>query len=336
MTQFSEKIIQKAQSMQRSLVLPESSDERVLKAAALLQEKNIVSHICLIGNKDTISKTVDSYSIHLNEHKTEIIDSETDTRLEDYAHFFYEKRKHKNVDEETAYATMKNPLYFATALVAKEEYHAMIAGAITSTADVLRAALQVIGVASGLKLISSAFIIEHPNTHLGEQGCLVFSDCAIIPHPNSEELVQIALAAIDTCRVYLEAEAKIAFLSFSTKGSAKHPEVDVVQKAATEMQKNHPALLIDGELQMDAALRPEVAQLKAPHSSVAGKANTLIFPNLASANISYKSTQIFGSASAYGPIIQGLAAPVSDLSRGCTTDEIVISSAMTLIQERKT
>ena len=229
---------------------------------------------------------------------------------------------------------MKNPLYFAAMLVKQQEYHAMIAGAITSTADVLRAALQVIGVSPELNLISSAFIIEHSHTHLGEQGCLVLSDCAIIPRPNSKELVQIALATIHTCRIYLETEPRMAFLSFSTKNSAKHEEVDKVQEAVAYIQEKHPALLIDGELQIDAALRPEVAKLKAPHSSIEGKANTLIFPDLASANIGYKTAQIFGNASAYGPIIQGLAAPVSDLSRGCTVNEIVISSAMTLIQEK--
>lgn len=331
---FSQKIIERATAINRSLVLPESGDARVLQAAALIQKRNIASRICLIGSEEEILQNLKAKSIALNMDNIDIVNPLTDSRREDFARSYYQKRRHRGVSEEQAYEHLGSALSFSAMLVHQNYYHAMVAGALHTTADVLRAALQIIGAQPGLNLVSSAFIIEQETPSLGADGCLVFSDCAIIPRPGSDDLAQIALAAASTCKLYLETVPRIAMLSFSTLGSAEHEEAHRVRAAVEQLRRQDARLIVDGEMQMDAALRPDVAALKAGQSAVAGKANTLIFPDLASGNIAYKTAQIFGRAAAYGPIIQGLAAPVSDLSRGCSAEEIVIAAGITLVQDR--
>ncbi len=241
-TTFTESVIQRAQKLQNSLVLPESYEKRILHAAKGIQEGRIASRICFLGNKDRIRQLLKDEDIVLDEDKIDIIDPEHAQDRDAFAQQYYQHRKHKGMTEEKAFETMKDPLYYAAMLLRVGRYHSIVAGAINTTANVLRSALQVIGVKPTMTRISSSFVVESQEKEIGENGCLVFSDCAIIPRPSTEDLVQIALAASETCKTYLKVDARIAFLSFSTLGSAEHEEVLRVRKAAQMFRTQLPSI----------------------------------------------------------------------------------------------
>jgi len=309
------------------IVMPEATDARMLKAVAKI-EKEGLAKVTLLGKREIILQTAETLQIKLNE--VTIIDPETSDNITAFAEAFYTRRKDKGVTLSEARETVKNPLYFGASMVKQGIVDGMVAGAVNTTADVLRAALQVIGVMSGLKTVSSAFIMPAPNFR-GEGRIFLFADCAVIPNPTSEQLADIAISTALTRKAIIGDDPKVALLSFSTLGSAKHEMVDKVTAAKAILAERKVDFDYEGELQLDSAIIPEVAKRKAPQSSVAGNANILIFPDLQAGNIGYKLVQYLGDIKAIGPIIQGLAAPVSDLSRGCSAEDIVNTVAFVLL-----
>ena len=263
------------------------------------------------------------------------IDPEKQANFDEYVNNFYEMRKKKGMTPEKARETMKNTLYYATMTIKKGAADGMVAGAINSTGNTIRPALQIIKTAPGISIVSSCFLMEVPDKSYGDNGVLVFGDCAICINPSAEELAAIAAASAATGKALAGIDPRIAMLSFSTKGSAKHELVEKVVEATNILKEAHPELNVDGELQADAALVESVGQLKSPGSSVAGKANVLIFPDIQAGNIGYKLVQRLAGAEAIGPICQGLAKPVNDLSRGCSVSDIVSVVAMTAVQAQQ-
>ncbi|HOH46595.1 MAG TPA: phosphate acetyltransferase [Candidatus Cloacimonadota bacterium] len=318
---------QRALAKRGTIVLPEAFDRRTLEAAQkILAEK--MAKVILLGNPVQVNADAAKWGVNLE--GAEIINPESDEKIGEYAAWFYEKRKAKGVTEEQAAQTVRQGLFFGALLVKFGRASGMVAGAANTTADVLRAALQVVGVKAGLKTVSSCFIMVMPD-YMGEERTMLFADCAVVPNPDSEQLADIAMSTAFTHRAILGEEPKVAMLSFSTKGSAEHELVDKVRSAISIMKERGADFDFDGELQLDAAIVPKVAASKAPGSSVAGAANTLIFPDLQSGNIGYKIAQRIGKAEAIGPIIQGLAAPICDLSRGCSTEDIVNTTVLVLL-----
>jgi len=327
---FSEKMKTKAKSMQKKLVLPESLEPRTLQAARIIVDEGLASEVFLVGKKDEIAKAAQSVGADLTGVKISTPDESE--QLNEYADEFYELRKHKGISPEDARRKIAEPLNWAAMMVRKGMADAMVAGAENATAAVLRAAMTIIKTKPGTKYASSCFVMSLEDTKWGVDGNFIFADCATIPDPTPEQLAEIAIASSDSCKIFLESDPITAMLSFSTQGSAQHPMVEKVTKALSIAQDKRPDLQIDGELQLDAAVVEKVGAKKAPNSKVAGKANTLIFPDLQSGNIGYKLVQRLAGAEAYGPILQGFAKPVSDLSRGCSIEDIVTTSAITLAQ----
>ena len=330
MTLF-ERLTKKAQEHPQRLVLPESTEPRTLQAAEQIIEKKI-ANVIFIGKKDDILDTAANLGLsHIGE--AQFIDGDDQKATDKYAELFYELRKSKGVTLQDARYTVKNPLYLGCLLIKAGEADAMVAGALSPTSSVLRAAFQVLKTKPGISVVSGAFIMLLPEgCNYGDQKMLVFADCAVIPDPSAEELAQIAVATAKTTKDIAGLDPVVAILSFSTKGSASHEKVDKVKKATELAHQLAPNLKIDGELQSDAAIVPSVGRLKAPESEVAGKANTLIFPSLETGNIAYKLVQRLAGAGAVGPILQGLAAPVNDLSRGATVEDIVNTIIVTCNQ----
>lgn len=320
-------IIEKAKSNKKKIVLPEGAEPRTLKAADIVLKEGIAD-LVLLGNADEIRNAAEGLDIS----KAEIIDPLKSEKFDKYANDFYELRKSKGLTLEKAKETIKDNIYFGCMMVKEGYADGLVSGAIHATADLLRPAFQIVKTAPGAKIVSSFFIMEVPNCEFGENGVFLFADCAVNPSPNAEELASIAVQSANTAKTLLGMEPRVAMLSFSTKGSASHELVDKV-RTATEIAKNlMPDVAIDGELQLDAALVKEVAELKAPGSPVAGRANVLIFPDLQAGNIGYKLVQRLAKANAIGPITQGMGAPVNDLSRGCSYKDIVDVIATTAVQ----
>ena len=326
---FIDRMKEEARAKMKKLVLPEGKDSRVLNAAKILIEENLVSEVALVGDEDEIMANAKAEGITLTD-RTPIFNPSKSDKLDAYAAEYYELRKAKGMTEEQAKEQIQDILHWGAMMVRMGDSDAMVAGAINSTGAVASAALKVIKTAPGVKNASSAFVMDKPGSQWGHNGSFIMADCGFIIDPTAEQLADIAMAAAESCRCFLLTEPKIAMMSFSTKGSASHETVDRVTQALEIVKKAQPDLEIDGELQLDAAIIEEVGQRKAPGSKVAGFANTLIFPNLNAGNIGYKLVQRFGGFDAYGPVFQGFAKPVSDLSRGCNINDIVNISLATI------
>jgi phosphate acetyltransferase len=324
---FLEQISERAKKDIKTIVLPESSDIRTIKAAALVQEKGL-ANIILVGKESEVKKLAGNLDIS----KAKIVDPETSPKFEEYANAFYEMRKAKGMTPEKARETMKDETYWGVMMVKMGEADGMVSGAAHSTANTLRPALQILKTAPGTKLVSSFFVMVVPNCEYGSNGTFVFSDCGLCENPSADDLSEIALASAESYKNLVGGEAKVAMLSYSSYGSAKSELTEKVIAATKLAKEKNPALTLDGELQADAAIVPSVGKSKAPGSNVAGSANVLIFPDLNCGNISYKLTQRLAKAEAYGPIMQGIAKPVNDLSRGCSAEDIVGVVAVTCVQ----
>ncbi|KMT21472.1 phosphate acetyltransferase [Clostridium cylindrosporum] len=325
-----ERIREKAKTEKKTIVLPEGNERRTIKAAQIIQQEGI-ANIILLGNEVEIKKIAEEEKADLN--GIEILDYLNSEKFEKYAEEFYELRKHKGMTIEKARETLKDEIYFGTMMVKDKKADGLVSGAIHSTGDLLRPALQIIKTAKDAKIVSSFFVIEVPNCEYGEDGVFFFSDCGVNTDPNAEELASIALSTAKSAIGLAAIKPKVAMLSFSTMGSAKSPSTEKVIKATEIAKETLPEdVLIDGEIQLDAAIDKNVAKIKAPNSSVAGRANILVFPNLDAGNIGYKLVQRLAKAEAIGPICQGFAAPINDLSRGCNVDDIVSAVAITAVQ----
>ena len=326
-----EKIIARAQSNKQRIVLPESLEERTLTAAdkALADQ---LAEIILIGNPDEINALAQKLQLtHIG--KATIIDPATSEKTEEYAQLLYALRKKKGMTIEEARKKVMDPLYFGCLIIKSGDADGQISGALSTTGDTLRPALQIIKCSPGISCVSGAMLLITQTPQYGEEGVLVVGDVAVTPMPDASQLAQIAVCTAQTAKsVAGFAEPRVAMLSFSTKGSAKHEVVDKVVEATRMAKELNPELLIDGELQADAALVPSVGEKKAPGSAIAGHANVLVFPCLEVGNISYKMVQRLGGADAIGPILQGIARPVNDLSRGCSVDDIYKMVAITACQ----
>ena len=311
------------------IVFAEGEDERIIKAAEII-EKEGTAEIVVLGNLEEIKKIAAKNSINLD--GLEIIDPENSKYIEEFRNEFYELRKHKGISKDDAEKMIKDPLYFGTMMIYTDKAAGMVAGAENPTGNVLRPAFQIIKTKKGISTVSSAIILLLKDKDFGEDGIITFADCAVNPTPNSEQLAEIAQSTAETVEDLLSFEAKIAMLSFSTMGSATHENVTNVQNAVKVAHNKFPDLKIDGEMQADAALVKSVGVRKAPNSEIAGEANVLVFPDLQSSNIGVKLGQRLAGSESIGPILQGLAAPINDLSRGCSVEEIVNLTAITAIQ----
>ena len=320
MSKFLDRMKETAKSDVKTIVLPEGEDQRTIDAAQKIVAEGIAK-VIILGDPEQI-----------NVPGATVVDPATDERHEAYAQKFAELRARKGVTIEEARKQMNDATYFATMMVKMGDADGLVSGACHSTANTLRPALQILRTAPGAKLVSGFFIMDVPNCEFGYNGTFAFADCGLNQDPDSESLAAIANDTANTFRSLVGAEPKVAFLSHSTKGSAKHALVDKVVNAVEIAHQQYPDLVCDGELQLDAAIVPSVAASKAPGSPVAGQANVLIFPNLDGGNIGYKLVQRLAKAEAYGPMLQGIAKPVNDLSRGCSWEDIVGVVALTAVQ----
>lgn len=327
MSQFLERTIARAKQDRKRIVLAEGEELRTIQAANMIVKQGVCD-VVLLGSETVIREKAGDISLD----GVELIEPEKSDKFEEFVQTFYEMRKAKGMTEEKARETMKNPLYFGVMMVEKDLADGMVAGAVNATSNVLRPALQILKTAPGTKLVSAFFVMVVPDCEYGEHGTFIYSDAGLNENPDADAVSEIAISSAKSFRDLVEAEPKIAMLSYSTYGSAKSELVDKMQLATKLAKEKRPDLKLDGELQADAAIIKEVGKSKAPGSDIAGEANVLIFPNLDAGNIAYKLTQRLAKAEAYGPITQGIKKPVNDLSRGCSAEDIVGVVAITCVQ----
>jgi len=318
-----------AKRNKKRIVFPEGLDDRTLEAAADLHRRQWVTPV-LLGSEDIVRKRATELGLDLD--SVRIVDPKRSERTERYGELYYEQLKSRGITRDEAHKQMLSPLYFGAMMVRDGEVDGSVAGANNTTAETVRAALRCIGLKEQCSLVSSFFLMAFKDSAWGNNGCLLYADCAVVPNPDASQLADIAIATAANTRLLLQTDPKVALLSFSTKGSAQHPLVDKVVEATKIAQAHAPDLLIDGELQVDAALIESIGIRKAFGSLVAGKANTLIFPDLQSGNIAYKLSERLAGAQAIGPVLQGLKRPANDLSRGCAAQDIVNTAIVTALQ----
>ncbi len=323
-------IKQNARQNKQRIVLPEGHEERTLRAADAVIKEDL-AHIIILGNRDDVMRNAKDLALK-NLERAVIIDPKTSEKRDAYADLMVELRKSKGLTKNEALELLSNPLYYSTVMIKNGDADGEVAGADNATGDVLRPAFQFVKTLPGITVVSGAFLMFMKDKEFGDDGLMVFADCAVHPNPSDKELAEIAVATAATTRAIALMEPRIAMLSFSTKGSAQHELVDKVVKATEIAKTMNPTLKIDGELQADAAIIASVGLKKAPGSEIAGKANVLIFPSLESGNIAYKLVQRLAHAEAIGPVLQGMAAPINDLSRGCSVNDIVDLIAITANQ----
>lgn len=329
---FIENIKEKAKQQIKTIVLPEGNDIRTLKAAAtVLAEK--YANLIILGDKDKILDEANKNDLDIS--KAEIINPSESEKYETYVQSFYELRKAKGMTIEKARETLKDETYFGMMMVKNGDADGLVSGACHSTSDTLRPALQILKTAPGTKLVSAFFVMVVPDCEYGENGTFIFSDSGLNEYPDADALSEIAISSANSFKQLVGAEPKVAMLSYSTYGSAHSPLTDKVVEATKLLKEKAPDLICDGELQLDAAIIPEIAASKAPGSPVKGMANTLIFPDLDAGNIGYKLVQRLAKAEAYGPLCQGIAKPVNDLSRGCSAEDIAGVVAITAVQAQQ-
>lgn len=326
---FIQDIKNRAKQDIKTIVLPESNDIRVIRAADMILKEGF-ANIVLVGNKEETLNLAKNNSLDIS--KAEIVDPNNSSKYEEYVTAFYELRKSKGMTLEKAKEIMKDSVFFGMMMVKQGDSDGLVSGACHSTADTLRPALQILKTAPNTKLVSAFFLMIVPECNLGENGAFIFSDCGLNEYPDAEALSEIAISSSKSFKQLVGREPKVAMLSYSTYGSAHSPLTEKVVEATKLLKEKMPNLICDGELQLDAAIIPEIASSKAPGSPVAGMANTLIFPDLDAGNIGYKLVQRLGKAEAYGPLCQGIAKPVNDLSRGCSSEDIVGVVAITAVQ----